>query len=42
MGIPHRIVISDKTIAADKVEYKRRTDGDAKLISEEEFLEIVN
>ena len=42
MGIPHRIVISDKTIAVDKVEYKRRTDGDAKLISEEEFLEIVN
>jgi prolyl-tRNA synthetase len=42
MGIPHRIVISDKTIAADKVEYKQRTDGDAKLISEEEFLEIVN
>ena len=42
MGIPHRIVISDKTIAVDKVEYKRRTDGDAKLISEDEFLEIVN
>lgn len=41
MGIPHRIVISDKTIAADKVEYKQRTDREAKLMGEEEIFQVL-
>ncbi len=41
MGIPHRLVISDKTIDLDKVEYKPRIDRDAKLMSKKEFLELI-
>ncbi|MCA9332511.1 proline--tRNA ligase [Candidatus Saccharibacteria bacterium] len=41
MGIPHRVVISDKTIQADKIEYKRRSDREAKLMNEEEFFQIL-
>ena len=32
LGIPHRITISDKTIAANKVEYKKREAEESKLI----------
>jgi len=37
IGIPHRIVISPKTIEAGGVEYKKRTDSDAKIITTEDL-----
>lgn len=33
MGIPHRVVISPKTLAEDKIEYKTRTATDTQLIT---------
>ncbi|KKR35910.1 MAG: prolyl-tRNA synthetase, partial [Parcubacteria group bacterium GW2011_GWC2_40_10] len=38
IGIPVRFVVSDKTIAEDKVEVKMRTENDSKLISVGEAL----
>ena len=37
MGIPYRVVISDKTLANDSVEITNRKTGESKLISIEEF-----
>jgi prolyl-tRNA synthetase len=37
LGIPHRAVISPKTLAADKVEYKARTAQNAELLSLDEL-----
>lgn len=37
LGVPHRITISDKTIGAKKVEYKKRGDEESKLIDLESF-----
>lgn len=39
MGIPHRVVISPKTVAADKVEYKARTAADAEALTVSELVE---
>lgn len=41
MGIPHRVVISDKTIANSSLEYKARTSSESKQISKEELLKIL-
>lgn len=41
MGIPHRVVISDKTVAAGGVEYKKRTEKDAQVMSVEELLKLL-
>lgn len=41
MGIPHRIVISDKTVAAGKVEYKARTESDSKLVEVSEIIKTL-
>jgi len=38
IGIPHRIVISDKLLATEQVEYKGRRDADATLMSLDEAL----
>ncbi len=38
IGIPLRVVISDKTIAAGKLEVKSRTAAESELVSMEEFL----
>lgn len=38
LGIPHRVVVSPKTLEQGKVEYKKRTDSDSELISEDELL----
>ena len=38
IGIPHRVVISPKTINAGGVELKARTSEDAEIISEEELI----
>lgn len=37
LGIPHRVVISPKTIAENKVEYKHRTSTDTELLSTEDL-----
>jgi len=41
IGIPHRIVISDKLLPDDQVEYKGRGDADAVLISIDEAISRV-
>ena len=38
IGVPHRIVVSEKTIDAKQYEYKARTDSNAKMMSKEELL----
>lgn len=38
LGIPHRVVISTKTLEQGKLEYKKRTDDDTTMISQEELL----
>lgn len=38
IGIPHRIVISPKTLNENKLEYKSRTQKDSKLITLKDFL----
>jgi len=37
LGIPHRVVVSAKTVKEDKIEYKARTEDESKLISSEEL-----
>ncbi len=39
LGIPHRVVISQKTLKQGKIEYKSRTETEAKMITEDELLE---
>lgn len=41
MGIPHRIVISDKTLTNGKFEYKARTSSDVSLLSPESLAEML-
>lgn len=38
LGIPHRVVVSEKTIAENKIEYKKREDTEAVKIDETELL----
>jgi len=40
MGIPYRVVVSDKTVAANTFELKARTGSEAQLVSREELLKI--
>lgn len=42
MGIPYRIVVSDKTVQAGKHELKRRTEEQTQNLSVEEIIETVN
>ncbi len=41
MGIPHRVVISQKTVEANQVEYKARTETEAKFITTEELKQLL-
>lgn len=41
IGIPHRVVISSKTLESGKLEYKARTDAEARFMSEEELLKVL-
>jgi len=41
MGIPHRVVISDKTVTANHYEYKARTATDAQLLDHAALLETL-
>jgi prolyl-tRNA synthetase len=40
LGIPYRVVISDKTIAAGQLEVKERTAAETKMLSEDELFNI--
>lgn len=40
LGIPYRVVISAKTVAANKYEVKKRTESDAEMLSLEEVIKI--
>jgi prolyl-tRNA synthetase len=40
IGIPHRIVMSEKTLAENKVEYKKRTDEAARMIDVDEVIAL--
>jgi prolyl-tRNA synthetase len=37
MGIPYRVVISDKTLAGDKLELKTRANGETELLTIADF-----
>lgn len=41
IGIPHRIVISDKTLEQKKIEYKSRIGTESQLLSEQELLDML-
>lgn len=41
LGIPNRLVISDKSLAAGGLEYKKRTSKDTEIITEKELLSRV-
>lgn len=42
MGIPHRVVISQKTLEVGKLEYKHRKQSESQLLNEEEIVTLVN
>ena len=41
IGIPHRVVIGERTLNEGKLEYKGRTDGEASLVPEGEVLDLL-
>lgn len=41
LGIPHRVVVSDKGLANNTLEWKKRTDSEAKIINEAELVSIL-
>lgn len=41
IGIPWRVVVSDRTRASEKIEVKRRTETEAKLMTAKEFLTLL-
>jgi prolyl-tRNA synthetase len=42
MGIPLRLVVSEKTIAQDSVEFKKRTEENTKLVPISDVIKITN
>ena len=40
-GLPHRVVVSAKTIAAGKYEYKARTGSETQLLTKEELIKLL-
>jgi prolyl-tRNA synthetase len=38
MGIPHRVVISSKTVDLHQIEYKSRTSEDTEMLTTEELI----
>lgn len=41
LGVPHRVVISAKTLASDVLEYKSRTEAQAQMLSKAELLKVL-
>ncbi|MCA9309229.1 prolyl-tRNA synthetase [Candidatus Saccharibacteria bacterium] len=42
IGIPHRVVVSTKTVEQQKVEYKARTSGTSEMITQAELFELLH
>lgn len=42
IGIPHRVVISEKSLEKGGLEYKKRNESDSKIITESELFGILN
>ena len=42
IGIPWRIVVSEKTLSQNKIELKKRSEKQTQLISQAEFLKLVS
>ena len=42
IGIPHRLVISERGLASDELEYRHRQDSDAKMLKREAALELLS
>ena len=42
IGIPHRIVISDKTLEAGEVEYKHRRNAESERVALDKIIEFIN
>jgi len=42
VGMPHRVVVSKKTLEQDKFEYKARTEDENKLVSSEELHTLID
>ena len=41
IGIPHRIVIGDRALADDNIEYKGRRDSESQLVARGEILDFI-
>jgi len=41
MGIPHRVVVSGKTVASGQYEVKERSTGEVKMLSEDELIKFL-
>jgi prolyl-tRNA synthetase len=41
VGIPHRIVIGDRALADDNIEYKGRSDSESQLVARGEILDFL-
>jgi prolyl-tRNA synthetase len=41
IGIPHRIVIGDRALAEDKLEYKGRTDEESQLVARDGIMDFI-
>lgn len=42
IGIPHRIVVSERNLAENKLEYVNRQDGEKQLLTQDEILALFN
>ncbi len=41
MGIPHRIIVSNKTVEGNEYEYKKRTETDSKMLNLDEVIKVL-
>jgi prolyl-tRNA synthetase len=41
IGIPHRIVVAERALAAGSVEYKGRSDGESQLVAREQIVSFL-
>jgi prolyl-tRNA synthetase len=42
IGIPHRVVVGDRALAEEKLEYKGRRDADSQLVPRDDILEFLH
>jgi prolyl-tRNA synthetase len=42
IGIPHRVVVSERGLAAGTLEYRARQDADNRAITQDELLELLD